>query len=43
MKAYLIYGVLVCSLFTWAGARGFAVTSLLHPAHWSPQGHGGHK
>lgn len=43
MRAYVIYGVILCMLFFAAGSRGYVVTSMLRPAQWSPPGHGVHK
>ncbi len=43
MRFYWIYGILICLFFTVAGARGYVLSSMLQPAHWSPQGHAIHK
>jgi hypothetical protein len=38
MKAYIIGGIIICTLFFAAGMRGLALTSLMTSAHWGPQG-----
>lgn len=30
MKIYLVYGIIICTLFAVAGTRGYAVSGLAH-------------
>lgn len=40
MKVFLVYGIIICSLFFIAGTRGFVLTSsMLQAANWGPLGH----
>jgi len=31
MKIYIVYGLIICTLFVAAGTRGFLVSSLMQP------------
>ncbi len=32
MKIYLVYGIIICTLFALAGNKGYAVSGLMHSA-----------
>ena len=40
VKMYIVCGIIICSLFITAWARGFSVSGLVQSAKWGPQGHG---
>ena len=43
MRAYVIYGAILCILYFGAGMRGNVFFSMFQSAQWSPLGHGVHK
>lgn len=43
MRTYLIYGIIVCTLFVAAHTRGYSVASVFPSAKWDHAGPGGHK
>jgi hypothetical protein len=34
MKIYIVYGLIICTLFAAAGTKGFVVASLMQPGRW---------
>ncbi|MBF0329576.1 MAG: hypothetical protein HQL10_10505 [Nitrospirae bacterium] len=42
-KIYLVYGIIISSLFFAAGLKGYVISSMTQPTKWGPQGSHYHK